>query len=428
MTLPSAREMSARAENIFAMGDVLNDTYEIRGVLGRGAAGQVFSAFDRTLRRRVAIKALWPDVMETSIEKEAQALAAIRHPAVINVHAIGHHGKTDYIVMEHIPGVTLETHLARGRSTGEAMTLEESLDILISVAEGLAALHRGGLAHRDVKPANVILAPGDRIVLVDFGLVIPLCNLEDVDESVGTPAYMAPEAILQNVRAGEGTLVDEYAFGVMAFELLAGKLPFSAGSIVDVIELQLEGEIPDLAEHADVPPQLAELVTELLAKDPADRPPSLEVVTSRLKTIRTERSNPSGDRIPVLIVDDDPDIAKLHATYVRLASPLADITIAHSAKEALACIRKRTPRLMVLDVSMPEMSGVELYVYLRGARLAQRCRMVVVSAGAKQEDVDLLYQLGVADFITKGPSLRSRLVDIVKDIERSFSSTLRRSP
>ena len=400
-------------EPIFRVGDLLGGAYEIRGVLGSGGNGQVFEAHDRLLNRRVAIKAAWPSDprLGTLLRREAQALAAIRHPTLVTVHALGVHQGTDYFVMELVPGVTLEDHLTRHRKTGGPLSVDEALDILISVAEGLAAVHRAGIAHRDVKPGNIMLAPGNRVVLTDFGLVVP--EFAAGSEFMGTPTYMAPETILGAVRPGSAHLVDTYALGVLAFELVTGAPPFDAANVAAVVRQHVEAPVPEVT---GVPPKLGALIQEMLAKDPDLRPQQLEGVVWRLRALRTQRVDASAKPFGVVIVDDDKDIAKLISMYVRAAAPKAEVTIATRAAAALELVRAHPPTLMIIDLMMPEMNGVELYMYLRGERLAEHCTIVAVSAGARPGDVELLYELGVAHFVAKGPELRPRLTEIAREL------------
>ena len=220
--------------DIFSPGEVLAETYVIRAVLGAGAMGQVFEAYDRALNRKVAIKAGWPGLEGAPIRKEAQAVAAVRHASMPIVHAVGVHRGVEYVVMERVYGLSLEAYLDKKRAVGEALSIDEVMGLLLAIADGLSAVHRAGIAHRDIKPGNVMLAPDNRVVLVDFGLFLPefdVCSPETID---GSPQYMAPEVIRNRVEAGLGHLNDLYALGVLAFELLTGELPFSGSTPAEV--------------------------------------------------------------------------------------------------------------------------------------------------------------------------------------------------
>ncbi|MDF2697004.1 MAG: Serine/threonine-protein kinase PknA, partial [Labilithrix sp.] len=251
-SFPAASEPPVRPP-IFEIGTVLQGVYEIRGVLGEGAMGQVFEAHDMLLGRRVAIKAHWPDTL-LSIRHEARALAPIRHPSVVTVHALGKHEGIEFAVMEYVAGSPWSQHLARMRAANEPAPILETLDILERIAEGLDAVHGAGIAHGDVKPANILLSP-NRVTLTDLGLVRVEASPRAMTMVAGTPTYLAPEVVSGQVAAGFAHLVDVYAFGVMAYEALAGRPPYEAEHSVILFSMHLEDPIPKLADAIDIPPR-----------------------------------------------------------------------------------------------------------------------------------------------------------------------------
>jgi serine/threonine-protein kinase len=396
---------------IFKIGGVLSETYEVRAVLGHGGMGQVFDAHDVGLGRRVAIKANFADIeAQFSIRNEARALAAIRHPGVVGVYALGCHEGVDYMVMEHVSGVTLAQHLER---LGGSMPLPERLDVLVAIADGLAAIHRAGLSHGDVKPENVLLAASGRVVLMDLGLVRAAYE-RDSGVVAGTPDFMAPEIIAGAQRGSERPLADVYAFGVLAYLILANELPYAGKDQVAVLLAHAEDAVPSLLDKVQVPRRLSELVTSLMAKDPNDRPVSMDAVVWQLRAIKEELSRePAEPALSVLIVDDDADIARLVSMYVKQAAPTAEIALAGDAQQALEHFRRKPPRLVFLDLNMPRMSGFELFTYLRGVRLVDASTVVAMSAGGTPTDVGLMLELGAQDFIPKGPELRGRVTRVV---------------
>jgi serine/threonine-protein kinase len=276
-------------------GAVLEATYELRRVLGAGGMGQVLEAWDRHLRRRVAIKTPWTTVDPRSLLAEAQALASIRHPGVPAVHAIGVHGGYPFVVMERIFGTSLFAYQQHRR--GQQLELEEVLHLVRGLAEILVAVHAAGVAHRDIKPDNVMIAPAQRIVLIDLGLMLPEVDvLREGDHSGGTPQYMAPETIAGDVARGEAHLVDVYGLGVLTYELLAGRPPFQDRSTVRVLRAHLATEPPDVRDtRPDTPPRLASLVRSMLAKRPADRPASMEEVLAELGGLAIPRRSDEHD-------------------------------------------------------------------------------------------------------------------------------------
>ncbi len=407
----SIPESADPTKTIFDVGQTVADTYEIRSVLGRGGMGQVFDAQDLGLVRRVAIKANFADIeVQFAIRNEARALAAIRHPGVVSVYALGSHRGVDFMVMEHVSGVTLAHHLDR---LGDSMPLAERLDVLVAVADGLAAIHRAGISHGDIKPENILLAASGRVVLMDLGLVRAAYE-PDRGVVAGTPDYMAPEIFSGRQLGTERHLADVYAFGVLAYRVIGGTLPYYGADSMDVLLAHADAPIPSLRDVVSIPRRLGELVTSLLAKDPNDRPVSMDAAVWQLRAAREEISRAAAEPgLSVLIVDDDVDIARLVAMYVKQAAPGAEILLAADAQQALEQFRRKPPRLVFLDLNMPKMSGFELFTYLRGVHLVDASTVVAMSAGGSPTDVGLMLELGAQDFIPKGPELRARVTRIV---------------
>ena len=415
--------MAEPQQTIFRIGELVSDTYEIRAVLGHGGMGQVFDAQDVGLVRRVAIKANFADIeLQFSIRNEARALAAIRHPGVVGVYALGCHDGVDYMVMEHVSGVTLAHHLDR---LGDRMPMLERLDVLVAIADGLAAIHRAGISHGDIKPENILLSASGRVVLMDLGLVRAAYE-PDRGIVAGTPDYMAPEIFSGRQLGTERHLADVYAFGVLAYRVLAGTLPYHGADPLDVLISHADGAIPKLSDAVAVPRRLSELVTTLMAKDPNDRPVSMDAVVWQLRAAKEEISREAAEpaKLSVLIVDDDADIARLVALYVKQAAPGAEIAIASDAQQALEQFRKKPPRLVFLDLHMPKMSGFELFTYLRGVHLVDASTVVAMSAGGSPTDVGLMLELGAQDFIPKGPELRGRVTRIVSMLAKERPSAV----
>lgn len=403
---------------IFAVGDVLLDTYEIRAIIGHGGMGQVFDAHDRGLGRRVAIKANYEHVAQ-SVRTEAQALAAVRHPGVVAVHTLAKHAGVDFMVMEHVSGVTLGHHL--GRLGRDGLPLVERLEMLIAIADGLAAIHRAGISHGDVKPANVLLAATGRVVLTDLGLVRAAYE-PDEGLVAGTPAFMAPEIVSPLFASAGWHLVDVYAFGILAYLVLTGDLPYDAESDLDVVLMHAESPIPLLPDDTGIPKRLIELVAQLMAKEPNDRPATMDAAVWQLRAAKDDIARAAGTAphaLTVLVVDDDEDIGRLVAMYVKQAAPGAEITVATSAQQALEVFRKKAPRLVFLDLMMPKTSGFELFTYLRGVHLVDSSTVVAMSASGSALDAQLMLELGAHDFISKGPELRARVTSIASMLAKS---------
>jgi serine/threonine-protein kinase len=271
------------AADVFEIGELLGGTFEIRSQLGAGGMGVVYEALDLGLNRTVAIKIA--SDRRFTLKHEARALAALNHKSTVQVHGLFVHRDIEYLVMERIRGVSLAEHLRKQRTTG--LPAMEALDLLVAIADGLHAIHQAGISHRDIKPANLMLAPGDRVVFMDFGLFAP--EFERTARVAGSPEYMAPEAIANEVALGRGNLVDIYAFGVIAYQMLAGEVPFSGNNAAQVMMLQRTQPAPPLAlRRPDLPSELCKIVASLLAKDPDDRPQDVEMVLWHLRSVRRQ--------------------------------------------------------------------------------------------------------------------------------------------
>ena len=267
---------------MLALGTILDGAYELRSLLGSGGMAQVFDAHDGKLDRRVAVKVARPEMAE-ALRAEGRALAAVRHSSVVAVFHAGVHSGASYLVLEHIAGSSLRNRLDGLWREGTLLPIDAVLTLFGAVAQALSVVHEAGLSHRDLKPENVMLAPRDRIVLMDFGLMRP--EFFGSDEFVsGSPNYMAPEVIARNVRRGEGHLVDLYALGVLAYELLVGRTPFEHEQWRETLRGHLATAPVDPREHRpDVPSAVAQLVLALLAKRPHDRPESAELIAWSLR-------------------------------------------------------------------------------------------------------------------------------------------------
>ena len=269
--------------------------------IGSGATGVVYAAHDPELDRRVALKLLRVPNGSTRaaarIEREARALAKLRHPNVVTVHEVGHHEGDRFIAMDLVEGETLREWLATGR------TYKQILEILIEAGRGLAAAHAAGLVHRDFKPDNVLVEQGHARV-VDFGLARPdndtseaenLATLEGgpdglrCDElltksgvAVGTPAYMAPEAFFCESDARS----DQFSFCVTLYEALYGVRPFDAQSVPGLLEAARCGTLRRPKAGRTAPSWLRRVVVRGLSSEPEDRWPDMAALLNALERFR----------------------------------------------------------------------------------------------------------------------------------------------
>jgi eukaryotic-like serine/threonine-protein kinase len=263
--------------------------YRIEARLGQGGMGMVFRAAGDD-GRVVALKVLRDELVADEafrrrLAREARAAAEVRHPNLVPVLDVGEAGGRVYLAAGYVEGRSLAERLAADGPLG----VPELVRLAAEVGDGLEALHGRGIVHRDVKPANILLATDGTAVLGDFGLAKNRAwtVLTRPGQVLGTLAYLAPERI-----RGEpaGPLSDLYALGCVLYECLAGAPPFAGRGVLRVGMAHLEEEPGDpAAGRADVPPALAWTVRQALAKDPARRPPSPAALARMLRLAAADR-------------------------------------------------------------------------------------------------------------------------------------------
>jgi serine/threonine-protein kinase len=408
---------AAEAGPAFQVGELVGGNYEVRAQLGAGGMGEVYEVHDRLLNRRVAIKVVHPGIAADYLLREGRALAAIHHPGIVTVHTMGAHRDVPFLVMERVRGLSLDRLIDERRARGERFPVLEALDLVIAIADALSIVHKAGLAHRDVKPGNVMLAPGGRVVLMDFGLVLLDADRAGHRSVAGSLQYMAPEALTGDLAEGAGHLVDVYALGVLAFELLTGVPPFNGEEPIDLYREKIKAPVVrPSALRSDVPPSLDALVAQLMSPEASERPPGAEAALWQLRSLRSRIGTEDAARpFSVLIVDDDPDIREALGLYVRAAAPDAEIETTSEGRQAIRSVRRRVPDLLLLDLDLPDINGIEVCMLLRGMQLGDACMIVSISGRATKADVELLQMLGVQS-LDKGPTLMAELVALVQRV------------
>lgn len=273
-------------------GYVLDDRYEIQGLIGKGGHGKVYRALDRDLAQPVAIKVLYGEVaaereFRERMQREARAMGALAGTSAVQVMAFN---KTEwgalYIVMEYLEGRDLGDYLAEVEKSGRPLPLHEIYEILEPIAHTLQAAHERGIIHRDVKAANVFVLEGrgrGRSRLLDFGLAkdISLDPLTKTGMVAGSPAYIAPEAWRGKPKPIDHR-VDVYGFGVLLYRVLARQLPFNPKQTIDGLLIDVtRSERPSLyALRQDLHPTIDDWVRRALAIDREQRFHSVEALWS----------------------------------------------------------------------------------------------------------------------------------------------------
>ena len=267
----------------------LSERYRLEGRIGQGGMATVYAGMDTVLRRRVAIKILRPQFAEDAdfvrrFYTEAQHAAKLSHPNIVNIYDVGREGETYFIVMELVDGSTLAEMIESDGRLPE----DVAIDFAAQICNGLAYAHRQGLLHRDIKPANVLVAKDDVVKISDFGIARAVTTqtvtITQPGMVMGSVFYISPEQ-------AQGRELDEtsdlYSLGVVLYQMLSGKLPYTGESPVTVALKHVSNPVPSLeADEPGISPALAAIVRKLLQKEPAARFQSAMELATALRAAR----------------------------------------------------------------------------------------------------------------------------------------------
>ena len=373
--------VSGGKKRVVHAGDVLG-RYELGEDIGEGGMATVFRARDRELRREVAIKVLFPhlarrpDVVRR-FHREARAAAGLEHANILRVYDVGGADSDDppYIVMELIRGHSLLAEVERrGPMLAEVVACIGAL-----LADALAVAHAAGIIHRDVKPANVMVGPGGRLLLADFGVA----RLETEDSLVtktgsvlGTPAYMSPEQASGDTATAKSDL---YSLGATLYQLATGSLPYSGSPARVIAQIAAGSLVPAVRRRADVGPDLSRAIDRLMAVDPKVRPDKAADVAAELRAIAAAGGfGEPTDELAAYFADAD--------AFVRDRLPKVIAAVITTAEHAIA--GDKLPRAMALAdrasalaPSDPEVTALVEKV-TAGSTSSRRRRVLAIVGGA----------------------------------------------
>lgn len=277
---PSPPALNRPRRSIVGTGTEHIGRYVLEQVLGRGGMAVVYLAYDPTMQRRIAVKILSPRFNTTPeflsrFREEAALVAALEHECIVQVYDLGEHEGQPFIVMQYLPGGTLAQRLTAG-----AMSLPDTAPIIERVARGLEVAHQRGIAHQDIKPANILFDERSQAYLSDFGIAVasqagtPLAPQRIIG---GTPHYMSPEQarVLLDPDIPDAVATqrsDIYALGVVLFQMLTGQLPYTGSTVTEIVQAHLTAPIPAINSlNPALSVALQSILERALAKDPAQR-------------------------------------------------------------------------------------------------------------------------------------------------------------
>lgn len=287
-------------------GMFISDRYEIIDSVGSGGMADVYKAKDERLNRFVAIKVLKAEYSSdksfvSKFRGEAQSVAGLSHPNIVNVYDVGDDGGLHYIVMELVEGITLKRFIERKGK----LDVKEAIGISIQIAQGMEAAHDNHIIHRDIKPQNIIISRDGKVKVTDFGIAKASNSNTITSNAMGSVHYLSPE----QARGGySDEKSDIYSLGVTLYEMLSGKVPFAGDNTVSVAMLHIQGEAMPLRElEENIPVSVDKIVQKCMQKRPERRYHSAsELITDLKRAI----SNPDGDfvQIPSFVANDSPTI------------------------------------------------------------------------------------------------------------------------
>lgn len=278
-------DLNAASNHLFTqLRAAVVQRYHLRELLGRGGMGAVFLATDRKLDRPVALKVLPPEISHDAnvverFEREAKTAAKLDHPNIIPIYSVESHGEFHYFVMKYVNGRSLEEILSAG-----PMPVDVARRIIWEAACALGHAHQRGVVHRDIKPANIMIDEDGRAVLTDFGISKAVESashqLTATGQVVGTPHYMSPE---QSKGVDVDGRSDQYSLAVVAYRIIAGKLPFDDDTIHAVLYKKIFEDAPWIKDQrADVPDYMAEALHKALSREPDNRYRTMEAFATAI--------------------------------------------------------------------------------------------------------------------------------------------------
>ena len=420
--------------NELQLTDEYIDHFRVAEVIGHGAMASVYRATDTKLERDVALKipnaryASNPDFAERFL-REARAMGKLRHRNIVQIYSVGKHNGSLFLAMEYVDGVPLSRILAdSGR-----LEVDEAVECLSQICEAIECAHQRGIVHRDLKPSNILVEFSGRVLVADLGIskMISGNTSEDTLTFIGTPIYMSPE------QCGEGVLdqrTDVYSLGVIFYEMLVGRPPFSGESPAEIIKSHLMQtlEFPS-EEELKLPPRIVKVIRKMLAKNPDGRYPDAHAILHELELWRNESSvrrgpktkgsEPKGKEPVVLCYV--PQKMLLGAVEAALKNISHRMVAVPSSTELLGRLENVVPKMVVIS-HQPGRTGVfRLAEQIRQTNKNAQIQLILLTHGISREEVETAFRSGISDIIAEpfDPSiLVSKLESILVGEQRSMES------
>lgn len=401
-------------------GSLIGGHFRLRQKLGEGSMGVVYLAHDELLARDVAIKFMRRSALDDDFRRrfkdEALAMARVSHVNVVLIHALGEHEEVPYFVMEYVAGRTLDGWCSPGNPKPD---IEATLRVLEQACDGVSAIHAANTLHRDIKPGNILIDSSNRAKIADLGLAMEGKGASESSEVAGSPAFMAPEIGFQRkVDPALGPRADVYSLACVAYEMFTGRTPFVAPNALTMIVQHAHREAPPPSTfRPELSPAIDQAIMQALVKDPAKRTASAAAFRRDLIAGR------DGEPARILVAEDNDDFRALIHFQLSREFPEAEIVAVADGEQALAAFDERTPSIVILDLQMPGLDGMELTALIRSRELTSRVPILVLTASGTPKDWQRLSALGADRFLVK-PVVFDDVATLVRRSlrERSTSS------
>lgn len=404
-------------------GRLVGERYEITQEISRGGMAIIYHSIDKTLDQEVVLKVLPAELSKSrkaieNLKSEARITMGLAHPNVVRLYNFVDQPDLKYLVMEYVDGPTLEDVLDdKGR-----LNVSEALMWAEGISAGLGYAHDKGVLHRDIKPSNIMLHRGDTVKITDFGIARKMHNqMHKLTQALrmGTPPYMSPEQLMgeyMDVRS------DIYSFGILMYECFNGVPPFKEGSVETQIMLKKPAELLNVPDHIN------KAIMRAISKHPENRwdsaeefrealgglkkvPEEVSVLPKEERRVASSSAVPASVKPKILVVDDESDIRMLLRAVLSVSGFVVED--ARDGVEAVERLAERDFDLVISDIYMPNMDGIQFLRHMRENDIS--VPVVIVTASTDEKDILEGYNWGANYYVTK-PFDNERLLEIVNEL------------
>jgi serine/threonine protein kinase/DNA-binding CsgD family transcriptional regulator len=419
------------------IGTKLNNRYEVQKLIGEGATSTVYLGIDTVLGRKVALKILHPHVRSSTHKRflqEAMAAAQLNHPNIMAIYDRGEDDHREYLVVEYVEGDSLTYYIPT--------TPDKVVDLGSQIAYALYYAHENQIIHRDIKPANIMVTSDGRIKIMDLGLALPreAKRVTAPGMVIGTPAYISPE---QAKGKDLDHRTDIYSLGIVLYEMATGQLPFNADDITALLLQHVQQPPPPLrALNEDISMALENVILKTLEKDRERRFQSAKALADSLQAaLSTTRPSeedeamtipsrpkdmpkpqtgllwmeggPSGKMIRIILADDHTLLRRTLANFLGTHDDIMVISEASNGDEALRETLLHQPDILLLDLNMPDKTGLEVLPDIR--EQAPNVKVLVLTG--RDDDLYIMRALraGAHGYVLKSTD-ENKLVESIRKV------------